>query len=56
MESGKWTKEEHKKFLEALLEYGENWIKVQQAVQIRSCAQVRSHAQKYFIKMQKFDI
>jgi SHAQKYF class myb-like DNA-binding protein len=55
-ESGKWTKEEHEKFLVGLRDYGDKWKLVQQIVQTRSCSQVRSHAQKFFIKMKKFDL
>ena len=31
-ESGKWTKEEHEKFLEGLRDYGDKWKLVQQVV------------------------
>ncbi|CDW76038.1 myb-like dna-binding shaqkyf class family protein [Stylonychia lemnae] len=48
---GRWTKEEHLRFVSALEKYGSNWIKVQNAVKTRSAAQIRSHAQKYKLKM-----
>lgn len=54
-ESGKWTKDEHRKFLEGLRDHGDKWKLVQKVVQTRSCSQVRSHAQKFFIKMKKYD-
>lgn len=51
--SGRWTSEEHKKFIEALKKYGKQWKKVEEYIQTRSGAQIRSHAQKYFLKIQK---
>jgi len=49
--NGRWTKEEHKKFVEALSKFGKNWKKVEEYVGTRSGTQVRSHAQKYFLKV-----
>ena len=54
-ESGKWTTNEHMRFLEGLRDHGEKWIVVQKVVGTRTCAQVRSHAQKFYVKMRKFD-
>ena len=51
--NGRWTSEEHKKFIEALKKYGKQWKKVEDYIQTRSGAQIRSHAQKYFLKIQK---
>ena len=50
---GRWTDEEHEKFLEALNIYGKNWNKVHRHVGTRTSAQTRSHAQKYFNKLMK---
>lgn len=43
---GRWTNEEHKKFLEAIEIYGRDWKKVQGYVGTRTSTQARSHAQK----------
>jgi SHAQKYF class myb-like DNA-binding protein len=53
---GRWTSEEHERFLEgnsfttslAIRLYGKNWIKVETYVGTRTRAQIRSHAQKHF--------
>ena len=34
---GKWSDEEHVKFLEGLTIYGKNWNKIQRYIQTRSC-------------------
>ncbi len=51
--NGRWTDEEHRKFLEAFNLYGKNWKLVQGYVGTRSATQARSHAQKYFAKLTK---
>jgi len=41
---GRWTKDEHFRFLEALKYYGKEWKKVQEHVGTRTSTQARSHA------------
>ena len=51
--TGRWTREEHEAFLSALQEYGKEWKKVAAKVKTRTVVQTRTHAQKYFQKLQK---
>jgi SHAQKYF class myb-like DNA-binding protein len=51
--NGRWTKDEHFRFLQALKMYGKEWRKVQQHVETRTSTQARSHAQKFFVKIEK---
>ena len=44
--TGRWSKGEHEKFLEAIKIYGRNWKQVEDYVITRSSTQARSHAQK----------
>ena len=48
LNDGKWTPEEHKKFLQGIERFGNRWQKVMECVKTRNCAQIRSHCQKYF--------
>eukprot|EP01043_Picozoa_sp_COSAG02_P021547 COSAG02_NODE_1097_length_14589_cov_6.159075_7_plen_590_part_00 len=48
-----WTEEEHKAFTDALQCYGRNWIRVAQSVGTKTVEQTRSHAQKYFRRLQR---
>ena len=51
--TGRWTREEHEAFLLALQQYGKEWKKVAAKVKTRTVVQTRTHAQKYFQKLQK---
>lgn len=51
--TGRWTREEHNAFLSALQQYGKEWKKVAAKVKTRTVVQTRTHAQKYFQKLQK---
>jgi len=54
MHTGRWAAEEHKRFLAGLDQFGTgNWKKITDMVGTRSCTQIRTHAQKYFIALQK---
>ena len=48
---GRWSEEEHNKFLEGLVIYGVNWKNFKLLIKTRDSTQVRSHAQKFFHKM-----
>ena len=50
---GRWTREEHKKFIEGIIKYGNNWKQIQDYVNSRTSTQARSHAQKFFEKIKK---
>lgn len=50
---GRWLTQEHIRFVKGCLLYGNNWKKVKDCVKTRSSAQIRSHAQKYLIKLCK---
>jgi len=47
----RWTDEEHRKLVEGLKLYGRDWKRIQAHVGTRNAAQLRSHAQKYFVKV-----
>ena len=51
--SGRWTNEEHQKFIEGILKHGNEWKRVQSVIKTRSSTQARSHAQKFFLRMKK---
>lgn len=51
--TGRWTKEEHQRFIEGLKKFGKNWKQVEDYVGTRSGAQIRSHAQKFFNRLER---
>ena len=42
--------------MKAYEKHGRNWVAIQQCVKTRTLTQVRSHAQKVFLKYEKDDI
>ena len=51
--TGRWHLSEHKKFLEAIIKFGNDWKRVEKHIGTRSSSQARSHAQKFFIKLKE---
>ena len=51
---GYWAESDHKKFIEALYLYDCDWRKIQKYIKNRICCQVRSHAQKFYLKLKYF--
>ena len=52
---GRWNKDEQKRFAEAVLKYGNDWKKIQNHIFSRNITQVRSHAQKFLMKLKDND-
>lgn len=50
---GRWEKDEHEKFVQAIITPGNSWQQIQELVITRSNTQIRSHAQKFFEKLQR---
>jgi len=49
---GRWTVDEHVQFLQGLKKHGKNWKLVERHVPSRTGPQIRSHAQKFFKRIQ----
>jgi len=50
---GRWTREEHLMFIKGLDMYGKGWKKIAGLIKTRTVVQIRTHAQKYFLKLTK---
>lgn len=55
---GRWTRKEHKAFIKGrlmiclgLINYGKQWKLLQKSIPSRTIVQIRTHAQKFFIKL-----
>ncbi|KAL7528336.1 hypothetical protein ACHAXR_002390, partial [Thalassiosira sp. AJA248-18] len=51
--TGRWTAEEHRLFLQGLEQHGKGWKKIATLIKSRTVVQIRTHAQKYFQKLAK---
>jgi len=51
--NGRWSKDEQQRFAEAVLNYGNDWKNIQNYVSSRNITQVRSHAQKFLMKLKE---
>lgn len=55
-QSGRWTEAEHDTFLLGLETHGKNWKLLAGIIKTRTAVQTRTHAQKYFLKLQRWDV
>jgi len=51
--TGRWTEEEHEVFLQGLEKHGKQWKLIASMIGTRTVVQVRTHAQKYFQKLER---
>jgi len=54
--AGRWTQEEHELFLKGLQIYNKQWKLIADMIKTRTVVQIRTHAQKYFQRLQKLDM
>lgn len=50
---GRWSDSEHRRFLEGLKLFGKDWRLIEEHIGTRTCSQIRSHAQKFFLRFDK---
>lgn len=51
--AGRWTQAEHDMFVKGLEMYSKQWKLIADLIKTRTVVQVRTHAQKYFLKLHK---
>ena len=54
IKEGRWNPDEHLRFIKAISIFGNDWKEIKNYVGSRSANQVRSHAQKFFLKLKTF--
>ena len=54
IDEGRWTLKEHIQFLQGLNKYGIKWKKIKTLINTRTAEQIRSHAQKFYIKLKLY--
>lgn len=50
---GRWFLSEHYKFQKAVMSYGTNWRKIRRYMKTRTAVQIRTHSQKYLMRLQR---
>ena len=50
---GRWTNEEHRLFLEGIRLFKRDWRSIERHIGTRTCSQIRSHAQKYYMRIER---
>ena len=50
---GKWSFDEHIKFIEGIILFKNNWVKVAKYLGNRTSIQARSHSQKFYLKLKR---
>lgn len=51
--NGRWTQAERIKFAQSILKFGTNWKKFKYIITTRNLIQIKSHSQKFLIKLKK---
>ena len=51
--NGRWSLEEQKLFVDSALEFGSDWKKIHDKFSTRNITQIRSHAQKFLMKLKE---
>jgi len=54
LKQGRWSDQEHRNFIKGILKTGKNnWKKLEEEIPTRTSTQIRSHAQKFLMKLLK---